>query len=604
MKIRYYPALLDFKKAGENRFFVINRNDDITHVLSNIEGNLLMSLSGSRTATEHLEEINKINLYNFSGAFLSDRLNGWIKKNFLRKEELLFKPDSHNHVQKNNIKNLISGCITSNRPDMLKGWLESRLKTADYIDKKTPIIICDDTRINKIRKNNISIAENYRKNYPGEIYHIDQENKIILSKIIKHSLPGEVQKNLVDFSLSINHSYPEIKTTGSNRNALQLITAGFNLYSSDDDIEYRFSSKNNDNDSFHFPNKEILAPSFYPDMETMTKNLLKPKEYNFLDKLENLINSDITSIIKKKGSVFFDNITPYLAMLQEKNLLKIRVISAGYCGGRWYQNPYMPLLQQDVARDLFFYNHEKYRQIRDNGLNIIAAEQNTFDHSDLIMGGTLCIDNKNLLPPCLPFGMQDDTSFSILLNRCLEPALSLHLPAALYHNHTKNPSFNPENFQDVSINIVTYSTLILERLTSAFLNPYGKERLRELGFRFQEFGKLKTADFEEQLKLIQLGFLSKAMNHISYLLDLYEREPVWWAEDMERYYSLLKKEALGKNTAVPRELRSYGTKKEALTVFKNYLFKCGEMLQWWPEIWEAARMINMEGRGIISLEQV
>ena len=113
---------------------------------------------------------------------------------------------------------------------------------------------------------------------------------------------------------------------------------------------------------------------------------------------------------------------------------------------------------------------------------------------------------------------------------------------------------------------------------------------------------MKASDFKEQLKLMQLGFLTKSMAHISYLLEIYEGKPSWWAEDMEKYYKLLKREALSSDSVVPRELRNYSTKEEALAVFKDYIFKCGEMLYWWPEIWEAARDINLEGRGLINLK--
>ena len=70
---------------------------------------------------------------------------------------------------------------------------------------------------------------------------------------------------------------------------------------------------------------------------------------------------------------------------------------------------------------------------------------------------------------------------------------------------------------------------------------------------------------------------------------------------MDKYYNLLKKEALGPDTVVPKELRIIGDTEKSLKVFRQYLYKCGEMLQWWPEIWEAARDINTEGRGLLDL---
>ena len=605
MTERYYPAYIEFKKAGENRFFVTNRNDNKTHVLSSLEGELLMTLSGSRTIHEHLERIMESDRYDISGSALLEKIKSWIKKGFLREEGLLFSTHGDNTVviDAKKEQKVLSGCITCDRPAMLDRWLGSRISCADYSERKTIIVICDQSKTRETIKTNRNIVNNYKSKYAGKIHYINEAEKMELAEKIAGMLPDDVPENLTSFSFAINQHFPDIRTPGSNRNALHLITAGFNLYTSDDDLEYRFFSKTNDNNSYYFPDKEILTTSFYPDMETMISELKIPGNYNLLYHFENLINSGISSLINQKKSVLFDNITPHIAMLQEKDLLKIRTVSAGYCGGRWYRNPYLPLLQEIEGRELFFYDYEKYNNIKNNGLNIISADKKTFGNGKSLMGGTFCVDNNNLLPPCFPLGMRDDTSFSILLSKCLEPGLTLHLPAALYHNPAEKPSFTPESFYEVSVNIGVYSTLILEKLTTSFIHPEGKERLRELGFYLQKFGLMRTSDFGEQLKLLQLGYLSKIMTNISYLLDLYEREPVWWAEDMDRYYALLKKEALGSNTVVPQELRSYETKEEALTVFKNYIYRYGEMLQWWPDIWEAARDINLEGRGIINLKE-
>jgi len=600
---RYYPAFLDFKHAGQKAFLVTNENEGKTHIISFFEGNLFNALSGCRSIDSHIQSILESDKYIIEKPVLADIMRKWVNEGFLRNEKLLLKKSAENNKVKRRYKTsrIISGCITSNRPDMLNKWLESRAGSTDYVEKKTPIIICDDTSNNEIIRKNKITAEHYRKNYPGKIFYIDDKQKLILIKMIKKMLPAQVPERIMDFSLSINNSFSARKTPGTNRNALLLICAGHDLYTSDDDIEYSFYLKSAENKNCYFPDEKILSPRFYPDMNTLKNNFKKTENIHLLDIFENLMNMNIVELVDNRHPVDFINITPRTAMLQEKGLLGIRTVSAGYIGGRWYQNPYRPLIQQNKERDDFFYNSQKYMEIKNNGLNIMSADKNTLVVGDTLMGGTLCIDNKNLLPPCFPQGMRDDTCFSILLNNCLKPCLSLHLPVALYHNPDEKPPFSFENFQNVSIDMGVYSILVLEKLSSSFIYPPGRERLTELGFYFQQFGKLKASDFEEQLKLMQLGFLTKAMNHNSYLLDLYEREPVWWAEDMERYYELLKKEALGKNTVVPRELRIYETKEEALKVFKNYIYKCGEMLQWWPEIWEAARVINMEGRGLIDI---
>ncbi len=602
MTDKYYPAFLEFKKAGENKYFVLNRNDQTTHIISSFEGELLRSLSGCKTWEEHLENIRETDKYGIADAVLLKSFNNWIDRGFLRNEILISNPGI-NKYSDNEKQQIISGCITCNRPDMLDRWLKSRVRTPDYKEKKTQILICDDTINSKISERNKNIINNHKKDYAGKIAYVDNRKKKILSELITQSISHDLPEGLVDFGLSLDENLHVKNTRGGNRNTMTLASAGFTLYSSDDDIEYSFFSRQNQqSDEYHFVDNFNSPTTFYPDMNSLNSGITSLEKINLLKCFESFIDSDISSLFKNNASVFLDNITAESAMFAEQNILQIRAIGAGYCGGRWYQNPFIPLFQQDRERELFFYDYENYKFIRNNGLNIKSADNYTLHNDNFLMGGTFCINNKNIISPCLPRGRRDDTNFAIILNKCLEPGLTLHLPFALYHNPDEKPPFSKKNFMDVSLETGIYSNLLLEKLTSSFLNPGRKERLQELGFRFQEFGKLKTPDFEEQLKLMQLGFLTKIMNHISYLLDLYEREPIWWAEDMEKYYELLKKEALSSESVVPSELRSSGTKEESLAAFQNYIFKCGEMLQWWPEIWEAARVINQEGRGPIDID--
>ena len=595
MTEKYYPAFLDFKQIGENRYFAVNRNDDKTLIISRCEGDLLKKLSGCRSLDEHMERIIESGEYNISGSMLAGTIESWVDKGFLRSEKKLFKkPDLNIKKEK-----IISGCITSNRPDMLERWFKTRVAAADYIQKKPDIIVCDDTRNLKKLDKNKNIISKFRNQYSGNIYYFDEKAKSAYLNKIKDLLPDSIPDYILDFSLSINHDLPGRRTPGTNRNALFLITAGNNLYTSDDDIEYNFFSKQEKSSKYSFPDGKVFIPEFFPDMQTIESVLNKCDNFMLLEYFEKFINTNLSFLINEQ-EVSLSNISSRTAMLQENNLLKIRALCLGYYGARWYENPYLPLSQRNNDIGEFFINRDNYNKIRHNGLNIMATDTYSVAAGDTLMGGTLCLNNKDLIPPCFPQGMRDDTCLSLLLNECLEPSLALHQPVALYHNPVEKPQLTEADFTDVSANMGDYAIIILEKLTSLLICRHGKERLKDMGSHLQNFGKLKDSDFEEQLKLLQMGFLTKKMDHICFLLDLYNEEPAWWADDLKKYYKLLEKEALSSDSVIPKELRVYNDKSKAMNVFKEYLFNCGELLEWWPEIWEAAKYMNMEGQGYKS----
>ena len=602
MTKKYYPAFLEYKKAGEETYFVINNNDKTSHVISRFERDFLINLSGCKTLNQHLESALETDNHDLSQSVIMDIFNKWINNGFLRSEKLLYGHVNNNKTAASK-QEIVSGCITCDRPGMLDRWLQSRITNDEYKNRKTPIIICDDTTDYKISDRNKKIIFSRNKDYPGEIVLINYDDKKQFSNLINEAAKEKLPGNIVNFALAVDSDLYVNNTRGGNRNTMILASAGFNLYSSDDDMEYRFfSRKNIQPDRYQYARDFNSDATFYPDMNTLKKNTVQNKDFKLLTFFESNI-SLLNSGIMKKDFISLEDLTEETAMQMEKNKLSVRAIGAGYCGGRWFQNPYLSLFQQGTERE-YFHDSEKYTKIRDNGLNIKSSDSYIIHNDSYLMGGTFCIDNKKLLSPCFPRGRRDDTNFAIILHNCLEPGLTIHIPYALYHNPDEKPPFTKESFNNVSLQTGVYSTLILEKLTKSFINPGGKNRIKELGTLLEEFGKFSLPDFEEQLKLLQIGYFTRTINHINYLLDLYEEKPSLWAEDMGNYCKLLEKEALSSDSIIPVEFRNFVTKKEALCIYRNYLKRCGEMLYWWPEIWETAKTLNMEGRSIINLNNL
>ena len=604
METRYYPAFTDFKNRNISKCFIINRNDNKTCFIGKQEAELFNTLNGCKTIQEHLEEIMQTVPENIPYSAVSNVLKQWISSGLLREERLLEKSRFNSPSESSSGQStLFSCCITCNRPFMIERWLDTRTTSDDYINNKIDIAVLDDSDNTKTVKSNIETVKERQKTYPGRILYIGKEEKSDFSDTIKKSLHGSVTEEIIDFSLNPGRRYFDTITTGSNRNSFILLTAGFSACSNDDDLEYRIYSKKDSNpEEFVFSENYTSEAVYYPDMKTLNDNVREDNDFSIISNFNDLALSDSVFRNNRSFSNSLSTITPHIAMLMEKDELKLRTATAGYCGGRWHSNPYFPLLR---GRTNIFNNLENlknYEETKMNGFNIVAPESFVLDYSDFLMGGTFWINNNELIPPCFPLGRREDSNLGMLIHRCLEPGLSLHMPYALYHNPSEKKAFDKDYFNDISLDSGVYTTLILDKYSSALISDNGEGKLKELGFRIMEIGKLDTAEFEEQLKLLQLGYLTKTMNHVSYLLDLYNSEPSWWAEDMEKYSRLLESEALKENSVAPRELRVYETKDKALTVFKDYLYKCGEMLYWWPEIWEAARELNIDGKGLMKLK--
>ena len=598
MNKKDYPAFFSFKKAGENLCFIKNINDNTVNLIDLYEAELISSLSGSKTISEHLKTISAHETYGISYTALQKMLSRWIIKGFLREEDLLFNEKKKLRTQKN--KNILSCCVTYNRPEMLDKWLRTRIRSSDYLKRKTTIIICDDTKKTEIQSQNRRIATHWGNKYPGKIIHFDRNKKKKLIKKINDILPDSIPKDLISFSISADNDDMNSKSTGSNRNALNLFTAGHTVYSSDDDLEYQiFSLKKNDNNNNLFSQSSEFRPLFTEDINSLFNITREEEKIDLLKHFDCFIDSEAASLKESQKYNALSEIPSETAYMIEKKDLKIQTVVAGYCGGKWYRNPYLPLLHRNI-NDRWLENPAEYNKVKANGINFNSSLSYIINNGDFFMGGTYCINNRIITPPCFPIGRREDTNFGIILNKCLASGFTMLLPYALFHNPVDKKPFTLEDFNDVSVDIGVYTTIILEKLTFMFINPCGEKRIKELGLRIMDFADLNISIFEEQLKLLQLNYISRTMNHISYLLEIYEEEPSWWADDIKSYYKLLKTEAEKGDSVVPRELRTIAAKEKALSIFKDYLNKCGEMLYWWPEIWNAAAELNKERKGILE----
>lgn len=605
MKKRYFKAFLEYKKTGENKYIAINKNDNTTHTVSLLEAKFLNSISGCKTIEEHLESIIEHDEFEMPRSVFFQQADNWIRKGFLRKAELLFRNSLFLTGEKATKDNLVSGCLTNNRTDMLDNWLRTRITSEDYRSSKINIIISDDSIDKETLINNRNAVRKYKKKHTGKISLIDKNTRILFSKTYKSFTGRTYETALLDFALGLTKPLGKCISIGSNQNTLLLGSAGQYLYSSDDDIEYRFYKTPDTSTDISFLDNYIYQSNFFPDMNNLSFDAEEVNNYSLIK-----IFNEFSGVNRKESFDFknyynsskncFEKISAKTAFFLEKNTVKLKCISAGYYGARWYKNPYLPLFHQGTERDIIFQNFRDYAKIKNNGLNYSAADHYVFNNGDFLMGATYFLDNIEISPPEFPFGRRNDTIFGLLLNRCLGPVFTLHLPIALFHNPKQKKPFTVSSFKNVAVDTGIYLTNILQNLTMSFTNSCAEDKLAITGTRLEETGKLSINDFKEYLKLNQIEYITTIMAHIDSLAEYYDNEPPWWAEDMDQYYNLLKKEVAGKDTEIPEELRHIMDKKEALKLFQSNILRYGELLQLWPEIWETSRKLNQEGNGLVN----
>ncbi len=214
------------------------------------------------------------------------------------------------------------------------------------------------------------------------------------------------------------------------------------------------------------------------------------------------------------------------------------------------------------------------------------------------MGMQSGYDARLLLPPFFPMDKCEDTLFGLMTRVLLPGSLTAYPAFGLYHDPIEPRAYDPATLTSFTPNRADIFMAFAARLCppSSMTDPC--ERTIALGSRFREASGLSASDLVD---LAHGGLANAALAHaerLEELLDRYGREPASWARDvdahLENVYGFLRESAtvFGPNGSA-----------RSISAVRSDLDRFGRFLSVWPELFERAKEMNREGRGIAqSLE--
>lgn len=208
-------------------------------------------------------------------------------------------------------------------------------------------------------------------------------------------------------------------------------------------------------------------------------------------------------------------------------------------------------------------------------------------------------DAREYAPPFLPVGRNQDGLYALLARVLLPGSLTAYPAFGLYHDPIEPRAYDPATLTSFAPNRADIFMAFAARLCppSSMTDPC--ERTIALGSRFRETSGLSASDLVD---LAHGGLANAALAHaerLEELLDRYGREPASWARDvdahLENVYGFLRESAtvFGPNGSA-----------RSISAVRSDLDRFGRFLSVWPELFERAKEMNREGRGIAqSLEK-
>lgn len=188
------------------------------------------------------------------------------------------------------------GIMTCNRVDYLKRALSSYVANAKQFERKQAFIVVDGSEHTHAKKKYQQVLQSMQKSCEGTIYYCGvEEKKQFAKRLIEQGLPPDV----VNFSLFDVEQCGN--STGMNRNALLLSTAGDLFFSADDDTVCRIAPAPHLKEGLAF--KSGADPNewwFYPNRQAGLR-AVNFVEKDILSLHETLLGKDIGQCISDLG---------------------------------------------------------------------------------------------------------------------------------------------------------------------------------------------------------------------------------------------------------------------------------------------------------------
>lgn len=220
-------------------------------------------------------------------------------------------------------------------------------------------------------------------------------------------------------------------------------------------------------------------------------------------------------------------------------------------------------------------------------LRVVAGS--TISEASGCMATCMALDNRDILPPFLPVGRNEDGVFGRALG-CLIPGARLgHIPWAVLHSPPEARRYDPEAIRRFSFGLGELFVLLLGTHDPGPSRLDARTRIARAGAYFVELGGMPVEDLFAFLRRRCLAALEPYVAGLEAALQGYGREPAEWADDVEGHLSATMQAATEPAFCVPADLAGGGTVEERSAAFRRLVGSYGSLLEWWPSIVGAAR---------------
>ena len=216
----------------------------------------------------------------------------------------------------------------------------------------------------------------------------------------------------------------------------------------------------------------------------------------------------------------------------------------------------------------------------------------TIVHSGNIMGTTLGLDGRGILPPFLPGCRGEDTLFATTLNRVCPEAFVAHLPFAVAHLPTVPRCYG--NYEPPVIRMVDIVETCIVNTPLAVWCTSPERRLDAIGHHLVAIAQPNRTDY--LLSLIQLciaSALAQRLTSICFYLSQYDNTPALWKAALIKQRDIFESQLESQAFYWPADIVCTAG-RTVMQEVSRLLVSYGVLLQGWAELQTVSRRFSDE----------
>jgi FkbH-like protein len=496
------------------------------------------------------------------------------------------------------------GLVTYNRLEGLQRALTSYIENSKQYGRQTDFAVADNSTDPEIRQRYRRMLQALKTRYGVHISYGGWEEKVRFANLL--TTQGGIPPEVVQFAL---FDVEACKFNfGANRNALLLHTLGDLCFTADDDTMCRTAvSPELDADLAVTSDWDPGDYWFFPNRQTALQSV-SFVDQDILAAHEQLLGWNVGSIIaamSSQGKLTFDRVNAVLGQRLEKGDGTVLVTFNGILGdcawgapfGYW-GGPMGCLLLDGKSHERLVQSEAAYRAICSSREILRVVPRLTLSDAAFSITTWVGLDNRTLLPPCMPVGRGQDVIFGLTVWRCLTESFFGHVPWTLLHAPVENRAFWPgEIFRSASG--FDIDKLIIACVTGYAFGPAattGADRLRAMGRYLEEVGNLPGAEFEEFLRLQAWQTTSAHIALTEEHLQTWGEAPAFWVNDVRKYLDMLRRALMRPDYCLPLDLLDGRSVEETRLLAQRLVRRFGQLLSWWPEMTAATKQLRAQGQ--------